>query len=68
LVENSAKSEEVFLQANGDTAVMNATVNLQAYLQIMVDANCHLRLCAMSVLEEECNSFEKRPQKKRQLH
>jgi hypothetical protein len=58
----------VFLQANGDTAVMNATVSLQADLQIMADANCHLRLCAMSVLEEECNSFQERPQKKRKLH
>ena len=56
------------MQANGVTAVMSATVNLQADLQIMVPANCLLRLCAMSVLEEECNSFEERPQKKRQLH
>lgn len=56
------------MQANGDTAVMNATVSLQADLQIMVDVNYHLRLCATSVLEEECNSFEERPQEKRQLH
>jgi hypothetical protein len=44
---------------------MNATVNLQADLQIMVAANCLLRLCAISVLEEECNSFEEGPQKNR---
>jgi hypothetical protein len=41
---------------------MNATVNLQADLQIMVAANCLLELCAMSVLEEE------RPQKNRKLN
>jgi hypothetical protein len=56
------------LQANGVTALMSATVILQADLHIMVAANCLLRLCAMSVLEEECNFFEERPQKKRQLH
>jgi hypothetical protein len=56
------------LQANGVTAVMNVTVNLQADLQIMVAANCLLRLCAMSVLEEECDSFEERPRKERHLH
>jgi hypothetical protein len=56
------------LQANGITAVMNATANQQADLQIMLAAYCLLRLCAMSVLEEECNSFEERPQKERQLH
>ena len=56
------------MQGNGFTAVMNATVIQQADLQIMLAAYCLLRLCAMSGLEEECNSFEERPQKKRQLH
>jgi len=58
------------LQANGVTAVMNATVNQQADLQIMLAAYCLLRLCPMNVLEEECNSFEERPPPplKKKLH
>jgi hypothetical protein len=46
------------LKANGITAVVVATVNLKADSQIMVAADCLLKLCATNVLREKCNAFQ----------